>query len=680
MPLPARNLLDGETSPYLLQHKDNPVHWRPWGEAAFAEASETNRPVLLSIGYAACHWCHVMAHESFENPETAALMNSLFVNIKVDREERPDVDGLYQAALAMLGEHGGWPLTMFLTPRGEPFWGGTYFPPTRRFGRPAFADVCRHIARLYRDDPGKIDGNVTALREGLQQLARQQPGAGLSPAILDQAAAHAVRLVDPYRGGTAGAPKFPQPVFFRWLWRSFRRTAAPMLRDAVVLTLDALCQGGIYDHLGGGFARYSTDADWLVPHFEKMLYDNALLIELLAEVARDVPSPLYQVRIAETVAWAMSEMRVAAPDGDGFAFASALDADSEGEEGKYYVWQAAEIDAALGADAALFKARYDVTPAGNWDGSVILNRRFATAPDSPEESVALARARATLLERRRHRIPPGRDDKVLADWNGLMIAALVRAGRLLGRPDWIDAAATAFRFIMRQMRDRDRLLHSWAHGRAAHPATLEDYANIARSALLLHETTAEDQYLATAQHLVQVVQRHYWDAANGGYFMSSDGTTDLIVRSKSAADNAVPSGNGTMLEVLARLHLLTGDAAPRRHAEQLATLFSSDNAQHLLSIPGLLAASEYLFRAVQVVIVSTDQRSAASDLYQAALQAAPPLAVIQAAAAGRSLPPGHPAAGKPAIDGAPTAYVCVDQTCGPPLCSADALREALKAL
>lgn len=677
---PASNLLDGETSPYLLQHKDNPVHWRPWGEAAFAEAVRSDRPILLSIGYAACHWCHVMAHESFENPETAQLMNSLFVNIKVDREERPDVDSLYQAALAMLGEHGGWPLTMFLTPRGEPFWGGTYFPPTPRFGRPAFADVCRQIAKLYRDDRSKIEGNVSALRQGLQQLAAVQPGVGLSMALLDQAAAHAVRLVDPYRGGTAGAPKFPQPVFFRWLWRSFKRTGAPMLRDAVTLTLDALCQGGIYDHLGGGFARYSTDEDWLVPHFEKMLYDNALLIELLAEVARDFPSPLYEARMAETVGWALSEMRVDAPDGGGFAFASALDADSDGEEGKYYVWQAAEIDEALGADAALFKSRYDVTAAGNWEGRVILNRRFATAPDPPEDAEALARARAILLERRRRRVPPGRDDKVLADWNGLMIAALVRAGRLLGRPDWIDAAATAFRFVLQHMSDGDRLRHSWAKGRSAHPATLEDYANMARAALLLHEATARDHFVATALRWVHVVQDHYWDAEGGGYYMAADDTTDLIVRSKSVADNAVPSGNGTMLEVLARLHLLTGDDEFRRRAERLSTLFSHDSPQHLLSIPGLLAASEFLFRAAHVVIAVADQPAMDSALYQAALQAAPPLAVIQAVTARQTLPPAHPAAGKPAINGAATAYVCVGQTCGPPITEPQSLRQTLLAL
>ncbi len=444
------NRLSQEISPYLLQHKDNPVHWRAWGTEALAEAQREDKPILLSVGYAACHWCHVMAHESFENDEIAALMNALFVNIKVDREERPDIDGIYQSALALMGERGGWPLTMFLTPEGEPFWGGTYFPPAPRYGRPGFPQLLMAIAEAYRSDKAKVETNVTALRAALAKMQAPEPGHGLSVQALDETARFALRLIDTRHGGTAGAPKFPQPTFFRFLWRAYKRRGEAVFRDAVTVTLDAICQGGIYDHLAGGFARYSTDDVWLAPHFEKMLYDNALLIELMTEVWRETKSPLYARRIAETIDWAMAEMRVDAGDGELFAFASALDADSEGVEGKYYVWDEAEIDAVLGDDAAAFKAAYGVRAGGNWEGHTILNRIGLTLPDDEEDRL-LALCRGRLLAVRRKRVPPGRDDKVLADWNGLMIAALAEAGAAFDQPEWIETAATAFRFVSTHM-------------------------------------------------------------------------------------------------------------------------------------------------------------------------------------------------------------------------------------
>ncbi len=369
-----QNLLSRETSPYLLQHKDNPVHWQPWGKETLAKARRQNKPVLLSIGYAACHWCHVMAHESFENDEIAAVMNDLFINIKVDREERPDIDNIYQSALALMGQQGGWPLTMFLTPDGEPFWGGTYFPPTARYGRPGFPDLLRGISEAYNSQPETIEKNVVALRDGLSKLTQPPPGNGLTIQALDETAGMALRMVDALRGGTAGAPKFPQPIFFRFLWRAYKRTKVALFRNAVTTTLDAMAQGGIYDHVGGGFARYSTDEAWLVPHFEKMLYDNALLIDLMSEVWQDTRNPIYEARIRETIDWALREMRIEHVEDGTFAFASALDADSEGVEGKYYVWSEAEIDSLLGTDSSLFKQTYDVTAQGNWEGTTILNR------------------------------------------------------------------------------------------------------------------------------------------------------------------------------------------------------------------------------------------------------------------------------------------------------------------
>jgi Highly conserved protein containing a thioredoxin domain len=672
------NKLSGETSPYLRQHRDNPVSWWPWGEAALAEAVRLDRPILLSVGYAACHWCHVMAHESFENPDTARLMNDLFINIKVDREERPDIDMVYQSALAMLGQHGGWPLTMFLTPAAEPFWGGTYFPPTQQFGRPAFADVLQQVAAVYRGQRDSVEKNVAALRDGLDKLSAPPPGAGLRTDVFEAVASSAFRLIDPIRGGTADAPKFPQPTFFRLLWRAYRRTGAALFRDAVTLTLDALCQGGIYDHLAGGFARYSTDVDWLVPHFEKMLYDNALLVDLLTEVWLVTGGPLYAQRIAETIDWLLTDLLVADPQTGTAAFASAFDADSEGEEGRYYVWQYDEIAAVLGDDAPPFCTTYGVTPSGNWEGRSILHRRREAGIDDADRAAFLAACRARLLARRRDRVPPQRDDKVLADWNGLTIEALARASVAFDRHDWLDAACSAYRFVSQAMQGDGRLVHTWCAGRAAHPAVLEDYANMARAALTLYEVTGDATCLTQAREWVATLDRFYWDTEAGGYFVVASDTRDILVRPKSIADHAVPSGNGVMVEVLARLFYLTGDARCLQRAEQLTTLFSGENQQYLLGVPGLLTAYEWLSQPVsQVVILGSADDPATQRLRRAALLAPSPLKVVQTLADPTTLPTSHPAAGKTALDGRPAAYVCVGQTCGLPLHEPAALRAAL---
>src|SRR5208283_3388355 len=408
----AANLLRHQTSPYLLQHADNPVHWRPWGQEALAEAAADDKPILLSIGYAACHWCHVMAHESFEDPDTAALMNTLFVNIKVDREERPDIDHLYMSALHGLGEQGGWPLTMFLAPDGAPFWGGTYFPPAPRWGRPSFRQVLQGVAAAWRERDTMVTQNAGALRRMLERQSAVEAGELPTPTHLDAVAAALLRITDPDQGGIKGAPKFPNPPIFRFLWQNAFRTGASAGQEALHLLLQRMSQGGIYDHLGGGSARYATDAIWLVPHFEKMLYDNAQLLELLAFAHADRPSPLYAERAEETVGWLLRDMR--ATKGAKAAFASSEDADSEGEEGRFYVWTADEVDAALseaglGAVAAAFKRAYDVTPGGNWDERIILRR--VTPRGAPDEEAALARARAALLAARDRRVRPGRDGK-----------------------------------------------------------------------------------------------------------------------------------------------------------------------------------------------------------------------------------------------------------------------------
>ncbi|MCK6449959.1 MAG: thioredoxin domain-containing protein [Alphaproteobacteria bacterium] len=668
----ANNLLGQETSPYLLQHAHNPVHWRPWGDGALAEARSANKPILLSIGYAACHWCHVMAHESFEDETIAGLMNELFVNVKVDREERPDLDQIYQSGLALLGEQGGWPLTMFLTPSGEPFWGGTYFPPTARYGRPGFADVLRGIAQVYIQDPEKVHKNVTALRDALAKLSQPSPGTGVTVELIDRIAERLCREVDLFNGGIGNAPKFPQPSIFELLWRAWLRTRRQPYRQAVLLTLRAMCQGGIYDHLGGGFARYSTDERWLAPHFEKMLYDNAQLVDLLTLVWQETREPLFAARINETVGWVLRDM--IAPGG---GFSSTIDADSEGQEGKYYVWTEAEIDALLGADAPLFKTFYDVTPGGNWEAHTILNRRGHDAEPTAAEEVVLSRCRHTLLAARARRVPPGLDDKVLADWNGLMIAALARAAQAFERPDWLEAARRAFAFVTGAMIENGRLRHAYRQGRLAHPATLDDHANMARAALALYEATSERRFLERARGWVADLDAHYWDEAAGGYYFTADDTADLIARTKTVTDNAVPAGNGTILGVLARLYFLTGADDYRSRAEALVTLFSGELARSFFPLSTFLNNAELLRAAVQIVIVGDRGDGATRALLGSVHAVCLPTAVTAVLPPDQSLPPSHPASGKGLSDGKPAAYVCRGPVCSLPLTDPAALRHAL---
>ncbi|HUT50817.1 MAG TPA: thioredoxin domain-containing protein [Alphaproteobacteria bacterium] len=666
----AANLLGAETSPYLHQHRDNPVHWRAWGPAAFAEAKAADKPVMLSIGYAACHWCHVMAHESFEDEAIAAVMNELFVNIKVDREERPDIDGIYQHALQMLGEQGGWPLTMFLTPAAEPFWGGTYFPNQPRYGRPGFAQVLERIAEIYRQEPDKVAKNAGALKEALGQLAHSEAGGQIGIEVLDKVADELVKMIDTAHGGVGGAPKFPQVPIHELLWRGYKRSGKPALRDAVIVSLDRMCQGGIYDHVGGGFARYSVDAFWLVPHFEKMLYDNAQLIDLMTLVWQETGSRLYADRIAETIDWLLREMVV----GDG-GFAGTLDADSEGEEGKFYVWSEAEIDAALGEDAARFKDAYNVTPGGNWEGKTIVNRTRQPDLGDDGHEAALRVARDKLLKIRAKRIRPGLDDKVLADWNGLMIAALANAGLVFGRPDWIDAAATAFGFVRDAMTVDGRLRHSW-RGAPAHPATLDDYANMARAAVGLFEATADNGHLEQAEDWIAAVETHYRDPA-GGYFLSADDVDDVLVRQKIAHDNATPAGNAVLVGVFARLYYLTGNEAHRNRAEALIAAFSGGLERNVFSLTTLMNGAELLAGAVQIVLAGDPASNAAAAMRRAALSASVPNRILLQLAPGTDLPEGHPAHGKTAPDGGAAAFVCRGTTCSLPITDPDALADAL---
>lgn len=668
----TENLLDHETSPYLLQHKDNPVHWRPWTEETLALAKAEEKPILLSVGYAACHWCHVMAHESFENPDIADLMNEHFVNIKVDREERPDVDAIYQSALAMLGEHGGWPLTMFLTPDGEPFWGGTYFPPTQRFGRPGFPDVLKGVAEAFQSAPEKVAKNVAALRDGLTKLSISNSGEVIDFQTLDQIAQKLAQNVDQFHGGIGGAPKFPQPQIFEQLWRAWLRTGQEPFKKAVIISLDNMCQGGIYDHLGGGFARYSVDERWLAPHFEKMLYDNAQLIGLLTLVWQETRNPLYKQRVEECVNWLEREMRV-----DGGGFASSLDADSEGEEGKFYVWQEAEIDALLGEDAADFKRVYDVSELGNWENKNILNRLSQMDLLDEKTEERLANQREVLLTGRAERIRPGWDDKVLADWNGLMIDGLVFAGEVFARDDWIARAAEAFAFIQSDLSDGDRLWHGWREGRAQHPATLDDYANMCRAAVALYEALGDTAYLDQAVRWLAVLDKHYGDDETGGYFFTADDTPNLITRTKHANDNAVPAGNGVLVGVFARLFYLTGDDTYRDKAERLIKCFSGEVSRNFFPISTLINGNEILLSAEQIVVIGADDDPEFQNFCQIIREASAPNRVIAKISPDQKIPAGHPAAGKTQIDGKATTYICRAMICSAPITDENLLREEL---
>jgi uncharacterized protein YyaL (SSP411 family) len=665
------NRLGNETSPYLLQHMHNPVDWWPWGPEALAAAKQTGRPILLSVGYAACHWCHVMAHESFEDDDTARVMNELFVNIKVDREERPDIDQIYMAALHHLGEQGGWPLTMFLTPDGEPIWGGTYFPRSSRYGKPAFVDVLREIARLFREEPQKIEQNRAALMERLAGAARKPGTVTIGIAELNNAAQQLGGIIDPVNGGTRGAPKFPQAALFELLWRAGLRTGQGRYFSAVDITLHHICEGGIYDHLGGGFSRYSVDERWLVPHFEKMLYDNAQLLELLAIAHVRLGKPLYRQRAQETVGWLAREMTT----GEG-AFSASLDADSEGVEGKFYVWSYDEIAKELGVEDGEFLARhYDVTPAGNFEGHNILNR-LNPQPRGEEDEARLAALRAKLLSVRATRVRPGLDDKVLADWNGLMIAALANASLMFAEPSWRDTAERAFAFIARAMTRGDRLGHSWREGKLKFPGLASDFAAMIRAALALYEATGRQSYSDQAVAWQRALDRDYADADAGTYYLTAADAEGLVIRPASTADEATPNHNAVAAQNLVRLALLTGDDRWREKADRLIAAIAPATVDNLYMHMALLNAIDLRLRAAEIVVTGEGARAEA--LLAVARAIAPFDRIVLHARSADALPSSHPAQQQLRASREPQAFVCIGETCSLPVTDPAGLMRALE--
>jgi uncharacterized protein len=661
------NRLARETSPYLLQHKNNPVDWWPWGPAALAEAKRTNKPILLSVGYAACHWCHVMAHESFEDDDTARVMNDLFVNIKVDREERPDIDQIYMSALHHLGEQGGWPLTMFLTPEGEPVWGGTYFPKTARFGRAAFVDVIVEVARLFREEPDKIENNRVALMTRLSEKARPSDRIVIGARELDSAAAAIARAFDGTNGGLRGAPKFPQCAMLELLWRAGLRRNDPRFFELVELTLARICDGGIYDHLGGGFSRYSVDEKWLVPHFEKMLYDNAQLLELLALAHVRSGNPLFRDRARETVDWLTREMTI-----PGGAFSASLDADSEGEEGKFYVWSLQEIIDVLGSEnGAFFAKHYDVTADGNFEGHNILNR-LKREPTSADDETRLAALRASLLAARSHRVRPGLDDKILADWNGLMIAGLANAAILLDEPTWIVMAQRTFEFVDRKMTRAARLGHSFRDGRLLFPGLASDFAAMTRAALALFEATGERGYRDRAVAWQHALERHYDNAATGGYFLTADDAEGLVIRPQSSQDDAIPNANALIAQNLVRLALHSGDDQWRERADRLFEGLLPLASENLFSHIGLLNALDLRLRAAEIVVIGGDER-----LYASALKLPYLDRIVLRARTVDDLTPTHPARAAFAHGSQNAALVCVGEKCSLPVSDADKIAQTV---
>ncbi len=672
----SANLLATETSPYLLQHAANPVHWRPWGHAALADAASLDRPILLSIGYAACHWCHVMAHESFENEAIAALINAHFVAIKIDREERPEIDAIYMAALHAMGEQGGWPLTMFLTPDAAPFWGGTYFPPEPRFGRPSFPQVLTAIAEAWRTERGQIIASAGNFPRLLKNLAAATPGHDIAPETLAAAAGLLLNSTDPVHGGLNGAPRFPNPPIFRFLWQEAHRGANPRAARAVHALLNGIGMGGIYDHLGGGFARYSTDAEWLVPHFEKMLYDNAQLLDLLALAHAAAPSAFTQARATETVTWLATTMRAPPDARNDSAFAAALDADSEGEEGKFYVWTKSEIDGALGAEADFFSRFYEITDPGNWEGRIVL-RRIAPMADAETEA-RLAARRATLAALRATRRPPARDDKILADWNGLAIAALARASAVFDRPDWLALAAAATRFLHQALTEPDgRIAHAWRLGRVSARGLLDDQAALALADLAVFQATGEQGPLDAAIGLATLIVARF-AAPGGGFFTEPDDLPDLPLgpgaRTRNAACGVTPAGNALAAQLFASLYHLTGDPAWRQHAQATIAAFSGAGTS-LTGMPTLLAAADLLENATTLIITGPPGPERAA-LHRAALAAPDPACLTRLVPPGATLPPSHPAHGKPTQ--IPAAFVCRAGTCALPVHTPQALRALLR--
>jgi uncharacterized protein YyaL (SSP411 family) len=667
----TNNLID-ETSPYLLQHAHNPVDWYPWGEAALKKARAENRPILLSIGYSACHWCHVMEHESFENEDIATLMNENFVNIKVDREERPDLDQIYMNAVQMMTGQGGWPMTMFLTPEGVPFYGGTYFPPSDRYNMPGFPRILASVAEAYRSQPDQVISTATAMLGELRRVGLAEPSRELvTTEVLDSAFRRISANYDRTNGGFGGAPKFPPAMNLEFFLHVHHRTGAPEALEMVEHTARKMSEGGMYDQLGGGFHRYSVDAKWLVPHFEKMLYDNALLSRMYLHTYQATKNPDARRIAEETLDYVVLEMTDA-----GGGFYSSQDADSAGEEGKFFVWSRQEILEVLGAeDGKIFCEYFDVTEGGNFEGQNILHITSSIADTaaannfSIEECQAIVtRGRRKLFTLREQRIKPGRDEKILTAWNGLMLTSFAEASAILDRPDYRNVAEANARFLLTHLQKDGLLLRTYKDGQAKLNAYLEDYACLIDGLLSLYEATGELNWIESAVSLADKMIEQFWDDGEGGFFFTGKSHEQLIIRSKEFMDNATPSGNSIAVLSLLRLGLLTGNDDYRRRATAVLRLIADQVRRYPSAFGFALSALDfYLASPLEVVIVGTpDPRL--DELVRTVWQTYLPNRVIalcqkahkQAAAVIPLL------TGRDTLTKQPTAFVCQANTCQKP--------------
>ena len=652
------NHLINETSPYLLQHAHNPVDWYPWGDEAFEKARRENKPVLLSIGYSACHWCHVMAHESFENDDIAQLMNEHFVNIKVDREERPDLDQIYMNAVQMMTHHGGWPMTVFLTPDAVPFYGGTYFPPQDRYNMPGFPRVLLGVAEAYKERQEEIRETGTSLITELRRLSETGGSDhAIEPELLDAAYTGMIRNYDSVNGGFGGAPKFPPAMALEFLLRTFKRTGNRDALQMVSYTCTKMANGGIYDQLGGGFHRYSTDSKWLVPHFEKMLYDNALLSRLYLHYFQVSEDAAARATVQGILDYVLREMTH--PDG---GFYSTQDADSEGHEGKFFVWDIQEIRNALGETAAArFSDYYNITESGNFEGKNIPN---VTSFDS-ELQASLDESRRILFELREQRVKPDRDEKILTAWNGLMMASFAEAGVVLTRPDYTDAARRNAEFVLSNLHENGMLLRTWKDGRAKFNAYLEDYAFLAEGLLTLFETTGEARWLKEALALADRMVEEFWDNEGGGFFFTGKSHESLIVRSKDYFDNATPSGNSVAALVLLRLATLTGRENYRNLGTAVLREISDQTRRYPSGFGYALSAMDFLLSTPkEVAIVGKDQTDIQPMLAETWRRYLPNKVV---AAGGEATEFTPLLENRPLVNGLATAYVCEHFTCKQPV-------------
>jgi uncharacterized protein len=679
------NHLANETSPYLLQHKDNPVEWYPWGEEALERAREVDKPILLSVGYSACHWCHVMAHESFEHGPTATIMNDLFINIKVDREERPDVDDIYMQAVVALSGHGGWPMTVFLTPDGRPFYGGTYYPREPRYGMPAFRQVLVGVAEAYRDRREQVEDAANNLTDALR---RETLGIGgnrshLNAALITQAADKIIQGFDPTHGGFGDAPKFPQPMNLEFLLRAYHRTRDTELLQAVTHTLRKMAQGGIYDQLGGGFHRYSVDAIWLVPHFEKMLYDNAQLSRLYLHTFQVTGDPFYKAIATDIYDYILREMTN--PEG---AFYSTTDADSEGEEGKFFVWNMDEIEAHLGENARIAIEYWGISGRGNFEGHNILHvpNEEQTVADRLGLTVAALRDKITafkdkLYAIRTQRVAPGLDDKILTAWNGMMLASMAEAARVLDREDYRQAARKNAVFLLREMTQADgRLYRTHKDGRSKINATLEDYGCLIDGLLELYQTTFEERWFSEARRLADVALARF-KAEDGGFFDTSDDHEQLIARPRNMQDNAVPSGNAMMAKSLLRLVAYTGNADYDEAARGTLAPLSEAMRQYPQAFGESLCAVDMLVDGLaEVAVIGAPEQAGTIQLLDVARKPYRPNLILASApidVLGESTIP--LLSYRSQRNDLPTVYVCRNFACATPVNTPDAMEPLLSS-